>query len=98
MSNPLARWVPSGLHATASSESEYRRTYGNTRNKVHRLGEERFTQHGSFKVGILHLDALQIGPSNGKTREIQATQVPTKLAQQPTDLALSSTFGSCTTC
>src|SRR5260221_2935689 len=46
------------------------------------LSEEGVTQSGSGQGGVLHLDALQKRPANGKPRQVQAVQMSTKHSQQ----------------
>jgi len=45
------------------------------------LVQDRLTQGGPGKGGILHLDPVQRGPPNAELRQIQAAQMPALLAQ-----------------
>jgi hypothetical protein len=48
------------------------------------------TQSGSRKRRILHLDALQVGPANGESGEVQAAQVAAQVFKQADNIGLRS--------
>jgi hypothetical protein len=49
---------------------------------IEALGQEALAQLGERKVGVLHLNALQIDAPQGQPREIEATQVPPQSGEQ----------------
>ena len=59
---------------------------GHRKDRVEGLGEGHLVQYRPGKGGILHLDALQVGPDNGKPGEVQAAQVAAQLFEQADDV------------
>ena len=59
------------------------------------LGEDYLVQHRPGKPRILHLDALQGGPANGESREVQPAQVAAQLFEQAEDISRTIALGRC---
>ena len=54
--------------------------------RIESFGEDRVLQRRPGKPGILHLDALQVGPANSEPGEVQAAQVAAQFFEQADDV------------